>query len=74
MSMSRVAMTMNMIVRMAGMAVAMIVAKIVALVMALVMAMVVRKPGHAPILPVRKQGRPSTALIRHFDTVFAGMD
>jgi hypothetical protein len=51
-----------MIVRMAGMAVARIVA------------VVVRMPGHQPILPTRKLARPFNALIRHFDTVLAGMD
>ena len=62
MSMPGVAMIMRMIVRMAGMAVPVIVG------------MVVRMPGHAPILPARKLGRPCNALIRHFDTAFAGMD
>jgi energy-converting hydrogenase Eha subunit A len=62
MSMSGVAMVVRMIVRMAGMAVAVIVAR------------VVRMPGHQPILPTRKPARPSGALIRHFDTVLAGMD
>jgi len=58
MSMPRVAM----IVRMAGMAVAAIVT------------MVMSVPGHDTILPARKLARPSSALIRHFDTVFTGMD
>ena len=58
MSMPRVAM----IVRMAGMAVAVIVA----------MAVSIRR--HDPILRGSKAARSSGALIRHFDTVFAGMD
>ena len=49
---------MSMLVRMAGMAVA----------------VVVRMPGHDPILRGSMVARPSRALIRHFDTVFAGMD
>ena len=53
---------MAMIVRMAGMAVTVIVRR------------VVRMPGHEPILPSPKLVRASNALIRHFDTVLAGMD
>jgi hypothetical protein len=53
---------MAMIVGVAGVAVAVFVG------------MVVRMPGHSPILPARKLGRLSNALIRHFDTVLAGMD
>jgi hypothetical protein len=58
MSMPRVAV----VVRMAGMAVAVIVAILVSM------------PGHEPILRGSKLPRPSRALIRYFDTLFAGMD
>jgi len=47
---------------------------IVTMVMRVVMALVVRMPGHNPILRGSKVGRPSGALIRHFDTALAGMD
>jgi ABC-type phosphate/phosphonate transport system permease subunit len=53
------------IVRMAGMA------------MTVIVAMVVRMPGHEPILPASKLGRPFRvicAVIRHFDTAAGGMD
>ena len=51
-----------MLVRRCGMAVTVIVA------------MAVRMPGHDPILRASQRVRPSGALIRHFDTVPAGMD